>query len=779
MQENDTDGTHKMTVTVRQNTARRRWRIAVSGTVQGVGFRPFIYQLARTHGLAGWVCNTGDGVRIEVEGSEDALGHFFESIARDAPVLARVGEVQREALPVQGESGFRIRESEGRESVRAGIPPDVATCPDCLADIADPTNRRYRYPFTNCTNCGPRFTIIRAVPYDRPQTTMRDFVMCPDCQAEYEDPGNRRFHAQPNACPICGPQLSLDGGEDMDDAGCITATAALLRAGRILAIKGLGGFHLACDARNPEAVHALRTRKGRAGKPFALMCPDLEEARRLCVVDDASARLLLTPEHPIVLMPARSENGLASQVAPGITTLGIMLPYTPLHQLLLREFGGALVMTSGNLSDEPIAYHDEEARARLGHIADHFLTHNRPIHLACDDSLVRVHRDAPTFIRRARGYVPRPITLAVDTELPQILACGGDLKNTFCITKGKTALLSQHLGDLENPVTLEHYTQAVRHFCDFYAVKPVAIAHDLHPDYHATRFACAQQGVPLLGVQHHHAHIASCMAEHGLRGPVIGVAFDGTGFGTDGTIWGGEFFVGDYRAFRRAAHLAPIALPGGEAAIRRPGRIALAHLLRAGMPLEEAAACVPGLSPAEAAAVGMQIARGLNTPRTSSMGRLFDAVSALLGICGDVTYEGQAAIELETVAYFPAERVYPYHIACNALGTLVVDMTPLFSALVDGLRRHVAHEAITASFHATIAAMTADVCIRLRDETGVNDVALSGGVFQNMLLLGLTQDCLAAQHFTVYRHQQVPCNDGGLSLGQAMIAAERYERTCV
>ena len=462
-------------MTIIISPALERWRLTVDGTVQGVGFRPFIYQLAHRRQLAGWVRNTGEGVLIEVEGTGDNLQAFADDIRSQAPPLARVGVITHIGIDPLGDTGFIIQESGARNSARAGIPPDVATCPDCLADMMNPENRRYQYPFTNCTNCGPRFTIIKAVPYDRPQTTMRDFTLCPACQTEYNDPGDRRFHAQPNACPVCGPYLALDGTAK-GDAACLTETAQLLREGKIVAVKGLGGYHLCCDARSSEAVQTLRTRKGRAGKPFALMCPTLEAARQLCEIDATEESLLLSIERPIVLLAAKSDNGIASQVAPGVGTLGIMLPYTPLHHLLLTAFDGPMVMTSGNLSDEPIAYHDEEARQRLGHLTDHFLTHNRPIHLACDDSLVRSYFGTPMPIRRARGFVPRTITLLDDGELRPVFAAGGDLKNTFCLTHGREALLSQHLGDLENPVSLDHYKRMVEHFCDFFAVQPQVVA---------------------------------------------------------------------------------------------------------------------------------------------------------------------------------------------------------------------------------------------------------------------------------------------------------------
>ena len=751
-----------------------RWQIAVSGTVQGVGFRPFVYRLAEKYNLAGWVCNTAAGVLIEAEGREEDLRGFLESVRSEAPALASILAVCAKMVSPAGGAGFIIRGSLDDAEIQPIVPPDVAMCADCLADISAPGNRRYRYPFTNCTNCGPRFTIIRRIPYDRPNTTMHAFRMCPECRAEYENPMDRRFHAQPNACPACGPHLSLDGKSCPDDPEVISKAAALLRDGKTLAVKGLGGYHLACDARNTEALSALRMRKGRSGKPLAMMCADLDEIRRVCEVDPVSEALLLSPERPIVLMPARPNSGISPLVAPGTASLGVMLPYTPLHQLLLAESPPSLVMTSGNLSEEPIAYRDEDALERLGHIADHILAHDRPIHMGCDDSVARVNEGAPMVIRRARGYVPRPIEL--DVSMPRVLACGGDLKSTFCLTKGNLALLSQHLGDLDNAPTLEHYRQSVDHFCRFFDVQPEVIAHDLHPDYHSTRYAMSEAGRRKIGVQHHHAHIASCMAENRLSGPVIGVAFDGTGCGTDGSIWGGEFLIADYDDFQRAAHLAYVPMPGGEAAIRRPGRMALAYLLHALGPSGEniGVEVVPDLSPAEAYAVRAQMERGLNAPLTSSIGRLFDAVSALLGICTDVTYEGQAAIEMEARALKPTERTYDYHVSKGASGVLEVDVRPMIAGIVEEIRQGTPVETISSTFHSTVADIVARVCRELRDTTGLNRVALSGGVFQNVLLLGMVLKRLNDSGFEVFRHSLVPCNDGGISLGQAVIAARRY-----
>ena len=751
--------------------------------MQGVGFRPFIYQLAHRYGVGGWVCNTGGGVLIETEGEEETVRGFTDSIRLEAPALAKVSDLQSSPIPPTGSKDFEIIASIQEGEIQPIVPPDVAVCSECISDFLSPENRRYRYPFTNCTNCGPRFTIIERVPYDRPNTTMRDFVMCHECQSEYADPMDRRFHAQPNACPVCGPHLMLDG-EALGDSEVISRVASLLRGGKILAIKGLGGFHLACDARNTNAVMTLRNRKGRSGKPFALMCADLDEVRRICEVDPTSEAMLLSPEKPILLMPALPDNAISPLIAPGIETLGVMLPYTPLHQLLLRESPPSLVMTSGNISEEPIAYKDDEVAKRLGHIPEHMLMHNRPIHMACDDSVARVFDGVAMIIRRARGYVPHPIEL--DMDMPEILACGGDLKSTFCLTKGRLALLSQHLGDLDNAPTMEHYQKTVDHFCRFFAVKPEIIVHDLHPDYHSTRFALSLSGTKM-GIQHHHAHIASCMAENRISGPVIGVALDGNGYGTDGRIWGGEFLIADYNDFRRAAHLAYVPLPGGDAAVRRPGRMALSYLLHSSAFAKATAdkSLITHLSAValakvdhssllpkeEAYAVRMQIERGLNAPLTSSMGRLFDAVSALLGICAEVTYEGQAAIELEARADGPTDRTYGFDIIEDQ-----IDVRPMIREIVEEIMRKTPIETISSTFHSTIAEMVVRVCRSLKEETGLNRVALSGGVFQNVLLLGMTLERLRASGFEVFRHSTVPCNDGGISLGQAVIAAGRYAR---
>ncbi len=751
-----------------------RSRITVQGTVQGVGFRPFVYQRAHKCNLTGWVCNTSDGVLIEIEGKKPDILRFLDSFPSDIPPLAAIYDLQVEPVEPLGEEIFVIKHSVGLSEVRTTIPPDIATCPDCMADISTPGNRRFGYPFTNCTNCGPRFTIIKGVPYDRPNTTMSMFPMCPECEAEYTDPMDRRFHAQPNACPVCGPHLMLDGDIEPGDSEIISQAVSMLEQGDILAIKGLGGYHLACDARNTDAVRKLRQRKGRGGKPFALMCRDMDEVRRICEVDTTSETLLHSPERPIVLMPARTDSGISPFVASGITHLGIMLPYTPLHHILMSKAPATLVMTSGNLSEEPIVHIDSEVKDRLHHIADHILSNNRPIHLPCDDSVARTFRGLPMVLRRARGYVPRPIEM--HKTMPQILACGGDLKSTFCVTKDKLALVSQHLGDLENVATMEHYKRAVDHFCSFFDVRPEIVAHDMHPGYHSTDYALSLGAPHTIAVQHHHAHIASCMAENRLNGPVLGVAFDGTGYGVDGNIWGSEFLQADYTDFRRYAHLAYVNLPGGDAAVRKPGRMALAYLLHTFGTVDQAMLhkLLPDVSDDEAYAVKTQIDRRINAPLTSSMGRLFDAVSALLGVCTEVTYEGQAAIELEILANGHSDEIYAYRIDENAFGELEIDVRPMIAQIVDQIVAKRSVGEIAGAFHSTIADIVARICIMNRESTSQNAVALSGGVFQNLLLLEKTIRNLERSGFEVYRHSMIPANDGGISIGQAAIAAGRY-----
>jgi len=766
-------------------TSNVRTSIRIEGVVQGVGFRPFVYSLATRLGLAGWVGNDVDGVFAEVEGPAGQIREFLAALERDAPPLARVERVNAQPMSPDGRPGFAIVASDTAGARRALVSADSATCADCLSELADPADRRFRYPFINCTNCGPRFTIVRDVPYDRPLTTMAGFMMCAACAAEYHDPADRRFHAQPVCCPACGPRLRLlaaDGAElSGPDAGRVGApdgalagAVDVLAAGQVLAVKGLGGFHLAVDAASDQAAGLLRSRKHREDKPFAVMAADLAAARALCEVDEVAASLLTSPRRPIVLLSRRSPMAgtatLAAAVAPGSRQLGVMLPYTPLHHLLLRDFAGPMVLTSGNVSDEPIAYRDEDALARLGSIADVFLTHDRPIHIRTDDSVVRPHRGREAVLRRSRGYVPEPLAVAGRFGRP-VLACGAELKNTFCLGRGNRAFLSHHVGDLENYETLRSFTEGIGHFRRLFDVEPQIVAHDLHPDYLSTKYALEQDGCVLAGVQHHHAHIASCLADNGEPGPVIGVAFDGTGYGTDGTIWGGEFLVADLASFERGGHLTPVPMPGGAAAIRQPWRMAAAYLdaaFAAGLP---AGLDVVSRNSGAWADVLALARRGVNAPLTSSAGRLFDAVAALLGVRDCINYEGQAAVELEQLA--APSRHDPYRAAITSGQPFTVAGQDLVRAAAEDLLAGVPREIIGAKFHLGVAAMIGEACGLLRDRSGLGTVALSGGVFQNLLLLGTVVDLLEDMGFRVLTHSRVPPNDGGISLGQAVVAAAR------
>jgi hydrogenase maturation protein HypF len=783
---------------------RIRTAVRVEGVVQGVGFRPFVYSLATRLGLAGWVGNDVDGVFAEVEGAAESVREFLDLVERDAPPLARVERVTAQALTPSGAAGFAIAPSDPAGRRRALVSADSATCEDCLAELADPGDRRFGYPFINCTNCGPRFTIVRDVPYDRPLTTMAGFAMCADCAAEYHDPANRRFHAQPVCCPACGPRLRLldaAGAELLGTSAApgdavprdaapadvlagdpLAGAVRALRQGQVLAIKGLGGYHLAVDAANQDAAARLRARKHREDKPFALMAADVTAASQLCEVDEVAAGLLASGRRPVVLLPRRAlapgrarmlgrpETPVADAVAPGNRQLGIMLPYTPLHHLLLRDFGRPIVLTSGNVSDEPIAYLDSDALARLGGIADAFLTHDRPIHMRTDDSVVRPVRGREMLLRRSRGYAPEPITLNQAFPRP-VLACGAELKSTFCLGTENRAILSQHIGDLENYETLRSFTEGIDHFRRLFDVRPEIVAYDLHPEYLSTKYALDLDDVELAGVQHHHAHIASCLADNGEDGPVIGVAFDGTGFGTDGTLWGGELLLADLAGFERAGHLAGVPMPGGAAAIRQPWRMAAAYL----------AAAYPGGPPGGLAVAARHqgswpdvlamAGRGINAPVTSSAGRLFDAVAALLGVRDAINYEGQAAVELEQLAD-PAERAaYPAAIAEGR--PLRLAGPDLMRAAAEDLLAGVPPPVIAARLHNGVAALIARACLLLRERSGLGTVALSGGVFQNLFLLNALVRLLEQDNFRVLTHRRVPPNDGGISLGQAAVAAAR------
>jgi hydrogenase maturation protein HypF len=771
-----------------------RTAVRVEGVVQGVGFRPFVYTLATGLGLTGLVGNDLDGVFVEVEGPLAAVSEFLLLLERDAPPLARIERVTTRAITPRRSASFAIAASQvasqaagpagpdgaaGRR--RTLVSADTATCADCLRELTDPADRRFGYPFINCTNCGPRFTIVRDVPYDRPLTTMAAFAMCEQCAAEYHDPADRRFHAQPTCCPACGPRLAL-----LDPAGNalvgepLARAAELLSQGRVLAVKGLGGYHLAADAACEEAVARLRARKHREDKPFAVMAADLTAARRLAEVDTAAAGLLTSPARPIVLLPRRAEADLAAATAPGNRQLGIMLPYTPLHHLLLKAAAQAgeagsrpIVLTSGNVSDEPIVYRDEEALARLGGIADAFVVHDRAIHIRTDDSVARAFRGRPMLLRRSRGYVPEPVVVA--SGFPRhVLACGAELKNTFCLARDRYVFVSHHIGDLENAETLRSFTEGIEHFRRLFDVAPQVVAHDLHPEYLSTKYAvelAETSQVRLEGVQHHHAHIASCLADNGADGPVIGVAFDGTGFGTDDTIWGGEFLAADLTGFERGGHLAPVPMPGGAAAIRQPWRMAAAYLAADPQAPQPPDLDVVRRNQASWPAIVSMARRGVNSPPTSSAGRLFDAAAAVLGVRDAINYEGQAAVELEQLAD-PAETgAYPA--ALQAGHPFQARGSDLLHGVIDDLTSGVPAPVIAARFHHGVAALIEAGCLAMRDRYGLDAVALSGGVFQNLLLLHATVSRLEARGFRVLVHSRVPCNDGGISLGQAVVAAAR------
>ncbi len=770
-----------------------RRRIEIQGAVQGVGFRPFVYRTAQIAGVHGYVLNCPTGVVIEAEGNPPAIDRFLSALRDELPPLARIDQINIAPATPNGEQGFAIRESLAAEGRFAFVPPDAAPCPDCLRELTTRGDRRYHYPFINCTNCGPRYTIIRDVPYDRAKSTMAPFRMCAACQAEYEDPANRRFHAEPNACPDCGPSLALLSAEELASGGvpefnlradALEETRRLLRAGAIVAIKGLGGFHLACAAADDRAVSLLRERKRRSGKAFAIMVKDLATARRLCEVTEADRALLESPRRPIVLMRRRAEASISPNVAPGNDSLGVLLPYTPLHHLLFEGSPGpegfpgcdALVMTSGNLSEEPIVSRNEDAWPQLKGLADYFLFHNREIQTRVDDSVVRTFEDREYPVRRSRGFAPDPIDLRMPVR--EILACGGELKNTLCLTKDHYAILSPHIGDLENLETMEFFREALTHLKRFFGISPEVVAYDLHPNYLSTRFALEESELPAdlprIGVQHHHAHIASCMADNGLvlskgAGRVIGVALDGTGYGTDGKIWGGEFLACDFAGFDRRGHLRYIPLAGGDAAIRQPWRSALAYLRDAfgpeasGLPLP----LTREVRPRERRFVEKMIERKIQTVETSSCGRLFDAVASILGVRHQTTYEGQAAIELEAAAS-SASGTYPYALTGDT--PFQADLRPCIEAIAREHQSGASVADISARFHRTMACVVCDACLRIRESDGLNRVCLSGGTFQNLRLLRHTLDQLRAQRFEVFVHRRVPTNDGGLSLGQALVA---------
>jgi hydrogenase maturation protein HypF len=741
-------------------TLTTRVRVRVKGTVQGVGFRPFVYRVASELGLAGWVLNDERGVLLEAEGEAAAVEALLERLRTGAPPLAVVERVLSERLPALGEKGFAIRESRRAGEPDAPVSPDGATCEDCLAELFDPSDPRHRYPFVNCTNCGPRFTIVEGVPYDRPLTTMAGFEMCAACRTEYEDPADRRFHAQPNACPECGPSVALldRGGRQVERGDtALRAVAAAIRAGAVVAVKGLGGYHLACVASSEEAVASLRSRKRREDKPFALMAANLEQALRMVELRPEEERLLMGRERPIVIARRAARAPVAPSAAPGSPDLGVMLAYSPLHHLLLADVGEPLVMTSGNVSDEPIAFEDADARERLAGIADLYLVHDRPIHMRTDDSVIRQTSRGPVLMRRSRGYVPASLELPVPAARP-LLACGAELKSTFCLAKGGRAWVSHHIGDLKNWETLRSFREGVEHFERVFAVEPEVVVHDLHPDYLSTGYAIERAGVELVGVQHHHAHLAACLAEHAEQGRAVGAIFDGAGLGSDATVWGGELLVGDLRGFERAGSLPQVRLPGGDAAAREPWRMACAWLHASSAERE------PLVDPERWEAVMALCLSGVSAPLTSSAGRLFDAVAALCGLCTSVNYEGQAAAELEAAARLDERGAYPMP---------DLDAREAIRAIVADIEAGEQVDTVSARFHNGIAAATADACARVAEDHGLDTVVLSGGVFQNRLLLERTAERLDGLRVLVPR--RLPPNDGGVSYGQAAVAAARME----
>jgi len=755
--------------------------VLVCGVVQGVGFRPTVYRLATEEGLAGFIGNDTDGVTIEIEGRLARVEAFLARLRDEAPPLSRIDSIVVSEAAVTGETGFRIVASEVLGRVSTGIPADAATCPDCLRELLDPNDRRYRYPFLNCTNCGPRFTITRRIPYDRPQTSMARFPMCPACQAEYDDPLNRRFHAQPNACWDCGPRVSLVGAEGaeitVDDP--VTAAIDRLLAGEIMAIKGIGGFHLSVDATNEDAVMRLRQRKHRYGKPLAVMVRDLAAARKLCDLTAEEEALLLTPARPIVLARMREDNGIAADVAPGLPWLGVYLPYAPLQHLLFAdERVRALVMTSANLSEEPIAIDNEEARMRLGGIADGFLMHDREILQRCDDSVMAVVDGGPQLVRRARGFVPLGAELPLDA--PPLLAMGGHLKNVFALARGRRVYQSQHLGDLENLTGLEFFKESLDHLMRTFEIEPQTVVHDLHPGYLSTEWAkewARERGLGVIAVQHHHAHVAGCMAEHGLQKPVIGLSLDGTGYGTDGKIWGGEVLICRLDGFERFAHLEYVPMPGSTAAIREPWRMAMGHLHAAGFDVASTEVLsLVGAKENEVRVLKRMMERGVNSPQTSSLGRLFDAAAAVVLGRRVVDYEAQAAIEMEGIAVDQPDEEAAYSMQLiegdwAAREPVRICAEPIWRGLIEDLRVGMSTPRIAARFHVAVAEGFVQAAVRARTATRIGQVAMSGGCMHNRRLARLLRVGLEAEGFEVFQHAQVSPGDGGLSYGQAAVAA--------
>jgi hydrogenase maturation protein HypF len=760
-------------------------KIHIKGIVQGVGFRPFVYTLAREHGVSGYVLNDSTGVHIEAIADPGTIRAFTEDLKEKAPPQASIHsiDVTLEELPSAERKprGFVIRESRTREVRFVPLSPDIATCNQCAEELFDENNFRHGYPFINCTNCGPRFTIIKDIPYDREKTTMQPFAMCPVCKGEYENPADRRFHAQPNACPVCGPKVSLFDrrGRRVRCQDPIARCVALLKNGRIVAMKGIGGYHLACDALNDAAVSTLRKRKFREDKPFALMMRTIAEIEKHCYLSEADRKLLSSPRTPIVLMRKRPDSSISPAVAPNQKRFGVMLPYTPLHHLILEKSGLVLVMTSGNVSDEPICYWDEEAMNRLRGIADYFLTHDREIHMRCDDSVATTFRGEEMLLRRSRGYVPEALILPFECRR-HVLACGAELKNTFCVARNNYFFLSHHIGDLQNAETSRSFEEGIEHFKKLFFIKPEVIVYDLHPEYLSTKYALAQDSVShKVGIQHHYAHILSCMADNDLRPflengeprKVIGVAFDGIGYGEDGSIWGGEFLAADYFGYRRVAHLKEVTLPGGEAAIKEPWRMAASFLLSTyGDSFETLGIEFTNRMDRKAwAIIRKAMDRNIHCFPSSSMGRLFDAIASLIGVRDRIHYEGQAAIELEYLADENCPEAYAFGIE-QSNGIHEADWRPVIEQVVADLNKSKSPQIISSKFHNAVAEMIERVCEKIRQETGIEEIALSGGVFQNVCLLEQTVPLLEEKGFRVYVHHRVPTNDGGLSLGQAVFA---------
>jgi hydrogenase maturation protein HypF len=750
-------------------------RIEIKGIVQGVGFRPFVYNLAHKYSLCGYVLNDTRGVEIEVVGKKTAINEFLLQVKTSPPPQSRIEQVKIRKIPYHDYQNFVIRESVNKDIKTVLISPDLATCEDCLNELFDQQDRRFEYPFLNCTNCGPRLTIIQDIPYDRDKTTMSAFKMCPDCESEYHSPQNRRFHAQPNACPVCGPHLTLmDNKKKLQTTrDPIVSAIELLKKGYIVAIKGIGGYHLACDATSKEAVATLRERKYREDKPFALMAKDLKTIQSFCHVNSFEKNLLQSVSRPIVLLKKKNLNLIAGDAAPLQKNFGVMLPYSPLHYLLIKKSNLILVMTSGNQSDEPIACENDEASEKLDEIADYFLLHNRDIYRRCDDSVTRIWRGTETILRRGRGYVPQPIRLNFNFR-KHILATGAQLKNTFCLARDNSACLSTHIGDLENFETLDFYTKEIERFKKLCWVKPEIVAYDMHPEYLSTKYALSLRDVKKNPVQHHHAHIVSCMAENKINQKVIGVAFDGTGYGEDKTVWGGEFLLADFEEYQRVAHLKYVPMPGGETAIKNPWRMALAYLYTyygedfLNLDLE----FVKKLERNKWKVIKGMLDQKINLFSTSSIGRFFDAVSVLLRWRERNNYEGQPAVELEMMTDEKVKGKYLFEIT-REKGIFIINPELVIKGIVRDLVKDEEKSKIAAKFHNTIAQMINEVCKSLRKEYGLNSVCLSGGVFQNIFLLDRAYDLLTDSQFKVYTHHRVPTNDGGISLGQAAIANQR------